>query len=280
MATSTVQLAADEVARFAIEGYLCIPGFYDVESEIVPIQRGIYDLIGLVADEAGIELEREAFSPADFDGGLNELLATDRALVSRIYDATKKLWSYVKLACSGKNGEIAAAVLGAKTLGFANRGYGIRMDNPGESQYLTHLHQDYISQLCSPRGVVLWSPLRRADAKTVGCVRIFPGSHQSGVLRVRKVGQGSEALQIEEEGSLRDRFSGITPTVEVGDLVVIDYLLLHESTPNLANSTRWAMISRFFDLEEATGRSYGWHGGLQEGNSFEAVHPDMVTTNP
>jgi hypothetical protein len=35
------------------------------------------------------------------------------------------------------------------------------------------------------------------------------------------------------------------------------------------------MISRYFDFLDESGRSYGWKGGLQEGNSFENIHPEL-----
>lgn len=35
------------------------------------------------------------------------------------------------------------------------------------------------------------------------------------------------------------------------------------------------MISRYFDFLDPVGISYGWKGGLQEGNSFEKIHPEL-----
>ncbi len=41
-------LKQSQIEEFHRNGVLVIPGFYDTQSTIEPIQRGIYDVIGLL----------------------------------------------------------------------------------------------------------------------------------------------------------------------------------------------------------------------------------------
>lgn len=265
---------AGEVSFFRENGFLYVSGFYDYETEIREIHRNIFDLIGLIADQHGIPLGPRTFSAENFDSGLPYLVKHHRSLVGVLYDAVKKLPSYVRLACCGKHDIYARELLGSSFVGFANRGYGIRMDNPGEDHYATQLHQDYVSQLCSQRAAVIWSPLRDTTSD-MGPVVLYPGSHRDGVFPIAKVEAGSRGLVIADEQELIRRYPAVAPTVRVGDCVFVDFLTLHESGRNRTDRTRWAMISRYFDFLDPSGRSIHWKGGLQEGNSFEKIHPEF-----
>ncbi|MBY0369529.1 phytanoyl-CoA dioxygenase family protein, partial [bacterium] len=57
-------------AEFQENGFVRIPGFYTPQ-ELEPIQRGIYDLIGVLARKYNLPLNREAFEPDCFDAGYN-----------------------------------------------------------------------------------------------------------------------------------------------------------------------------------------------------------------
>jgi len=124
-----------------------------------------------------------------------------------------------------------------------------------------------VSQLCSPKGIVLWSPLRDVTLD-MGPVRLCPSSHHDGIFPIVRDGGGSYGLKIKDEEKTIARYPSISPEVSIGDLVVIHFLTLHCSSPNRSRKTRWAMISRYFDFLEPTGISQSWKGGLQEGNSF------------
>ena len=262
-------LLTEEQLRFwDANGYLVLKAFYDVEREIAPVHAEIRQVLELVGGETGSE----------FDGNLATMAKDCRAKASIVYDAVKKLPSYVQLAACAKHVTIGRQLLCSEFVGFAPRGYGIRLDHPGEDKFLTQLHQDYTSQLISPRGVVFWSPLRKITAE-LGPMILYPGSHKLGIQRIEKRGEGSYGLRLLNEEKLRRQFEAVAPEPDVGDVVVVDYLLLHESSPNRSEQTRWAMISRFFDFKERVGVSNGWKGGLAEGNSFETIHPELSVWN-
>lgn len=267
-------ISKEQIKQFQSEGFLYISSFYNLEKEILPIQKDIYQLVSILINKYSLSIKQESFSPKTFDSGLQELLSDHRELVSIIYDTVKKIPSYMKLACSNKNEEIAKELLQTEFVGFANRGFGIRMDNPSEDHFLTQWHQDYVSQLCAKSGIVLWSPLRDVTSE-MGPVEICTKSHKDGIFRVIKEGEGSYGLKIKNEKDMVNRYTSIIPEVKAGDMVIIDYLTLHRSTPNRSKYTRWAMISRYFDFLDPVGISHGWKGGLQEGNSFEKIHPEL-----
>lgn len=257
------------------DGFLLLKDFYNFDTEILPIQREIYKLISRIAHRLNRPIQKFPFSSKAFDDGLQLLIEEHREEASLLYDTVKKLPAYVSLVCGEKNIALAKKLLNSDLVGFAPRGYGMRMDHPFSDEYITQLHQDYTSQLGSPRGVVFWSPLREVDRK-LGPVVLFPGSHKLGILPIEVVSKGSYGLRIQNELELKEKFISIAPELNPGDLLVADYLLLHESSPNRGTKTRWAMISRFFDFTEDIGTGYGWKGGLSEGNSFADMHPDKV----
>jgi hypothetical protein len=269
-----LQISREELEQFQNEGVVYIESFYDIASEILPIQKDIYRIIELIIAEYRLPINQAPFTSEHFDAGLQDLVAHHREFASILYDAVKRLPSYVRLANCQKHEDLAQILLGTDFVGFANRGYGMRMDHPNEDKFLTQWHQDYVTQLCSQRGIVLWSPLRDVTID-VGPVMLCPRSHLEGIFPIVREGGGSYGLKIKDIGKVVDRYTTINPEVKAGDLVVIDYMTLHSSLPNRSSETRWAMISRYFDFLEKTGISHGWKGGLQEGNSFEQVHPEL-----
>ena len=121
------------IDQYNKDGFVNIPSFYDLKTEILPIQKSIYQLISILIKQHKLSITQEPFSPLTFDSGLYMLLENHRPLVSQIYDAVKKIPSYVKLACSTKNEQVARVLLNTEFIGFASHGYGIRMDNPFEA---------------------------------------------------------------------------------------------------------------------------------------------------
>lgn len=266
---------ADEAEFYREHGYLYVESFYDISTEVEPIRKDIYDLIGLIGESHKIPISRGVYKADDFDEGLQFLVQNHRSLVGVLYDAVKKLPNYLRLACAEKNDRYSKAILRSSFVGFANRGYGIRMDNPSEDQYSTQLHQDYVSQLSSQNAAVLWSPLRDIYP-SLGPMTIYPGSHKSGVFPIVKASAGSRGLVLKNERELAKLYPQISPNVNVGDCIFLDFLTLHESGQNRSNQTRWSMLSRYFDFSHASGRAIDWKGGLQDGTSFEAVHPELT----
>lgn len=273
-ANERLEFTKDEIEQYRRDGVLYLQSFYNLDTEILPIKKDIYKIITILIERYNLPIKQELFSPENFDSGLIEMVKNHRKVVGILYDAVKKIPSYVQLSSSPKHDILAKCLIDTDFFGFANRGYGMRMDNPNEDVFLTQWHQDYVSQLCAPKGIVLWSPLRNVTMK-VGPVQICPGSHLNGIYPIIRDGDGSYGLKLKNEEQILKNYEIIVPEVKAGDLVVIDYLTLHASTANRSDYTRWAMISRYFDFLDETGKRNGWKGGLQEGNSFETIHPEL-----
>lgn len=222
--------------------------------------------------------EKEKLSPIlnlsekEFDFYLAKLINKDRALAGHLYEAVKKLPSHISLASHQRHIVACKFLKDIKFPGFASRGWGLRMDHPKEDNFLTQLHQDFVSQLCSPEGLVFWTPLRDVDSK-LGPVKIYPKTHLHGIFPVEVTGEGSYDLNIRNLEVIREKFSYIAPEVMKGDTVIMDYLTLHESSPNQSSLTRWSLITRFFEFQNQIAIDIGWKGGVQEGNSFDKVLP-------
>jgi len=120
-------------------------------------------------------------------------------------------------------------------------------------------------------------PLRKIDA-AIGPLAFYPGSHRDGVFPIEVAGAGSYGLRIHNEAAIESRYRPICPAVEAGDCLLMDFLLLHKSSPNRSRRTRWAMLTRYFDFTDETARRIGWVGGLQEGHPFNEVFPELTVS--
>lgn len=264
---------------FERDGVLVIPGFYDLEKDILPIQRSIYDIIGLVLDKYRVAVERAPFSAETFDSGYQALIATNRAYGGEVYDAVKQIPAFVRLVAHPGHDLLLRELRCTESIpGVAAGGYGIRIDNPGEDRFRAHWHQEYPAQLRSLDGLVYWSPLL-AVSEEMGPVRFCLGSHHLGPITVTSQNEDGRsaayALVLHQEEERIAPFVQIAPLTRPGDLVVVDFLVLHASGYNRAQRSRWSMQLRYFNFNEPTGRAHGWKGSYAAGVDFRTVHPEL-----
>ena len=274
-------LSATQVEEFRNNGILVVPAFYDSVEEVCPIQKGIYDLIGLIIGKYKLKIRQPAFAPETFDTGFQELIGHDRRIGGEIYDAVKQLPAFVRLVAARKNEEILLQVRGAALAGIAGGGYGIRIDNPNEENFRAPWHQEYPAQLRSLDGLVLWSPLVPITSE-IGPVEFCIGSHKGGVIRVLTQDpdnpgkSGAYALRLENEASLIASYQRSAPLTRPGDLVLVDFLTLHRSGFNRSARSRWSMQFRYFNFLDPTGVRIAWKGSFAAGTDFRTVHPELV----
>ena len=274
-------VTAAQVEEFKNKGVLVVPGFYDLEEDVRPIQQGIYDLIGLSIGKYQLKIQRPAFEPVTFDAGFQDLIAHERRIGGEIYDAVKQLPSFVRLVAAKKNEELLRLVRGSALAGIASGGYGIRIDNPTEEKYRAPWHQEYPAQLRSLDGVVLWSPLVPITPQ-LGPVEFCVGSHKGGVIRVltrdsdNPEKSGAYALRLENEAKVIASYPHISPLTRPGDLVLVDFLTLHSSGFNRSTRSRWSMQFRYFNFLDPTGVRIAWKGSFASGVDFRDVHPELV----
>lgn len=267
-------------ADFNENGVIVVKGFYDLAAEIIPIQQGIYDVIGLVIKKYALDIERPPFAPPNFDAGYQELIAVNRAYGAEIYDAVKQIPAFVRHVGSGRHEDIFRELRPGSVPAVAGGGYGIRIDNPNEERFRANWHQEYPAQLRSLDGLVFWSPLVSVTLE-LGPVEFCLGSHRNGPVPVftrdprNREKAGAYSLTLENEDELLQRYEHVAPLTEPGDLVIIDFLVLHASGENSANRSRWSMQFRYFNFNEPTGISHGWKGSYAAGIDFRSVHPEL-----
>jgi len=167
-------ITSAQIAQFQRDGYLLLPGFYDLRAEIEPIQHALYEVIGLLIRKHGLAIERPPFSPETFDAGFQAVIASDRELGGAVYDAAKLIPPFIRLLASTKNESLFRALRGTDLAGIGAASFGIRIDNPNEEKYRSHWHQEFLFQPQSLDGVVFWSPLAEVT-QTMGPVQICVG---------------------------------------------------------------------------------------------------------
>ncbi|SRR5712691_925727 len=278
---ATQVLSDDQIRLFKRDGFLCLRGFYDRERELLPIQRGIHGIIGLVIQKYGLPIEQAPFRGEAFDSGFQELIAIDRGHGGEVYDAIKQIPAFVRLVASEKNERILRELRATDAPGVAAGSFGIRIDNPGEEKFRANWHQDYPANFRSLDGVVFWAPLTPITEE-MGPVRFCVGSHKDGLRRCHSRDPehpektGAYALRLENEQSVVDSYPQAAPLTDPGDLVIIDYLTIHSSGFNRARRSRWTMQSRYFNFDEPTGIRLGWKGGFGVGAQLRDIHPELL----
>lgn len=265
---------------FHSDGVLVIPQFYDLLSDVIPIQRGVHDIIGQVMDRFGIPDNRPPFSPATFDSGFQELIKSDRGAGSVVYDAVKQLPAFQRLVAHMAHESLFRDLRKGSVPGIAGGGSGIRIDNPGEDRFRAMWHQEYPAQLRSLDGIVFWTPLVPVT-EDMGPVVFCLGSHKGGPLPVYTHAEGTDqrsgayALALKDESRVVASFPQAAPLTNPGDLVIIDFLTLHASGHNRGSRSRWSMQFRFFNFIEPVGKSHSWRGSFAAGVDFRSVHPEL-----
>jgi ectoine hydroxylase-related dioxygenase (phytanoyl-CoA dioxygenase family) len=272
-------LTSAQVAEFNEQGFLIVRDFYEAD-DIVPIQRGIYDVIGLVMTGNAIRDDRGPFSPERFDAGYQELIRRNRALGGIVYDAVKQVPAFFRLVSHPAHETIVRQIRAGAVPAVAGGGHGIRIDNPFEDTFRALWHQEYPAQLRSMDGLVYWSPLVPLTEE-LGPIQFCPGSHREGPLPVIESDpdhsgrSGAYALVLSEQDKVLSRYRPVAPLTSPGDLVIVDFLTLHASGHNRGARSRWSMQFRYFNFAESTGRAHGWRGSFAAGVDFRTIHPEL-----
>ncbi|MEO0399414.1 MAG: phytanoyl-CoA dioxygenase family protein [Pseudomonadota bacterium] len=268
---------ADPATAFRRDGFALLRGFYDLDSEIRPVQRQIAELIGLVAEKHGLAAPIASAHQA-MTAGMAALIAADRRLGGVVYDAVKQIPAFCRLVSSEKSLTLFETLRPGALSAIAAGGFGVRIDHPNEDKFRTFWHQEFHGQLRSPGGVVFWSPLLPVD-ETMGPVALAIGSHSEGALPVYDDVAGGRAgayaLRLADEDAALAGRDIVRPLTEPGDLLAIDFLTLHRSGLNRAAHARWSMQFRYYDFLEPVGRTIDWAGSYAAGTGFAALFPAL-----
>lgn len=273
----TPSISPSDRAFFEQEGYLVLKGFYDVKRDIEPIQRDIFRIIGLTAERHGVDIEQEAYEPAAFDSGYNELVRKNRAYGGEIYDLVKQIPAFLRLISSERSDALFRSLRGTEQSGIGADSYGIRIDNPNEDKFRSHWHQEFMFQPQSIDGIVFWTPLLPI-VQELGPVIVLPKSHKDGLCMYSKgttyaAKSGAYQIGIHNEHEVVGNYDHIAPLTEPGDLLLMDFLTIHGSGVNSTERSRWSVQSRFFNYSDPIGQKIGWKASVTSGTDLEALFP-------
>jgi ectoine hydroxylase-related dioxygenase (phytanoyl-CoA dioxygenase family) len=273
MVNSPYILTEEQIAEYQENGVLIIKGFYSNE-EIYPIQKAIYDIIGLIIKKHRLPIKQNPYSSKNFFSGYLDIIAEDRSIGSAIYDAIKKITSFRRLISSEKNQHIYQQLSGAINTGVCPLAQGIRIDNKSEDFYRSLWHQELIYHPQSRDGAVFWSPLVDVTEK-MGAIQICLKSHKNGLLKYKESTSkdlksgNAYSLIFDEEANNISSFDKIEPRAKVRDLVVMNYLTVHQSGFNRSNVSRWTMQMRYFNFQDPLGTELGWRDSIKSGADIQ-----------
>ena len=267
--------------EFFENGVVVIKNFYDVESEIRPIQKAIYQIIGLVMQKHSVSISREPFEGNNFDSGYLDLIAINRDFGGEIYDLVKQIPSFLRLIASTKSEQLFCHLRNTDAPGIGAASYGIRIDNPYEDQFRSQWHQEFLFQPQSLDGIVFWTPLLQVT-EDMGPVVVCPKSHKDSLCVYSKSKAyankiGAYKISIKDEEATVAKYEKIAPLTSPGDLILMDFLTIHQSGFNTSHRSRWTIQSRFFNYKEETGMRIGWRASVTAGSDVEKIFPDNFT---
>lgn len=247
--------------EFEENGYILLKGFYDVAEDIAPIQETARQIIAHVATQHGVAAPHATWEEAS-TVGLMALATHDRRLGALVYDAVKHIPALGRLVYKRRNEELLATLRDGLLPGVAYDGYGIRLDFPHEEKFRAYWHQEFPAQQRSLDGVVFWTPLVPI-LDDMGPVQVAPRSHREGPIATVEdsggVGRtGAYSMRLPDEEALVGKYDIIAPLTEPGDLLVMDYLTLHQSGYNVSDRARWSVQFRLFNYNNATAVKTGW----------------------
>jgi hypothetical protein len=61
-------------------------------------------------------------------------------------------------------------------------------------------------------------------------------------------------------------------------LIILDYLVLHQSGVNQSCRSRWSMQLRYFNFQEPSGIHDGWQGCYAAGSDLSQMHPELMAS--
>jgi hypothetical protein len=254
----------DFVSSLRESGFCLIKDFIDTSQ----LQSEALTLSDLLIDHYHIN-RFEDDSASRLSNNINSIASFDRTYLSHFYNAVKSLPSLAQIVASQLNlellNELPPGDSKATIYGPVHGGAGIRINMPNEEQYLADWHQDFTTQMLSRSGFVFWIPLVHVDI-SMGPVILLEGSHKLGPKKIMiDTGrEGSIAYNYKIAGidSIVNQYKQISLCSDPGDLLIMDYHLIHRSGYNRSNSPLISVQYRYACLSHSTALSYLWPLGV------------------
>jgi Phytanoyl-CoA dioxygenase (PhyH) len=244
-------------------GYLKLEGFIDVQKYIAPIWVAIHQLARLICQRRGLDFHLGEFSSEEETSDeLLRLTLLDRAFLSDLYDASKQIPAFLRLASCTEFEDLYGLARQTDLVGIGERSYGIRYDLPDEDLFRSHWHQEYASNPQSQDGLVYWIPLVPM-AEDMGSVVICEASNRDGFVPHEPLAKyafksGLYQTGIPDEDSVVARYRHVSPLSRPGDLLLMDFRTIHQSGYNRSRRLRVTMQVRYFNFTNPEAVADGW----------------------
>ena len=264
---------------FDRDGVALLEGFYDINTQLRPIQDGIRAIVSTVARKYSVTVP--VATPVEaMTEGYSELIKINRTWGGEIYDAVKQIPGLLRLVADARNDRLFRRLRPDSIPGIAAGGFGIRIDNPAEHKFRAAWHQEFPAQLRSLDGVVFWTPLLDVTPE-MGPVEVAVGSHAEGLVPVYEESPeggraGAYSLRLSDEEARLSRYPTIAPLTSPGDLLLMDFLTLHQSGSNVSKRPRWSIQFRMFNFLDPVGIKIGWKGSYADKTDFRSIMPELV----
>lgn len=280
MIQNEVIIPASAKEDFATKGYTMLPQFYDAQRDVAPIQEGIRVILELLCRKYDVDAPTDTSWNA-MTKAYPALIAKNRAWGGEVYDAVKQIPAFMQLVTKAANQTVFQHLHPGSIPGIAAGGYGIRIDNPGEEKFRAQWHQEFPGQLRSLDGIVFWTPLLPVTPD-MGPVQIAEGSHAEGLIPVYRddagLGKsGAYALYMDGAEERLAKYKTVAPLTQPGDLILMDFLTMHQGGHNVSAMPRWSIQFRYFNFADPLGIRIGWCGSFAAGVDFSKVLPELVT---
>jgi ectoine hydroxylase-related dioxygenase (phytanoyl-CoA dioxygenase family) len=213
-----------------------------------------------------IRLQRlgHALVSDDIDDNLNALVELDQRHAMDIIRAIKDSPFFYAILADTRLHDISKACLNCETLLSIHDIAQFRIDPPNHDERNFEWHQDFQYNVMSMNSATIWYPLKRVSEE-MGPLVVVPGSHRTIVpvemnFEGHKPGSGlmHAVLRFQVDEFEAERKAVVLCPVEEGDVVVFHSLMLHRSSANRSNRSRWTVNPRFGDAADPAFADRGW----------------------
>lgn len=274
-------LKKKQIDSFHLNGYLIIKNFYS-SKELYQLKKEIIILVEEIAKKFNVELYKTKNQDIYLKKNINILRKKNRSYLSLLYDGSKQLPGLIDILNSKKNYKIFKLLRKSSFPGVAGNGFGIRVDLPKEKKYEAQCHQELPFQMRSKDGIVYWSPLTKIS-KDYGYLKVYKKSHKSGYFplyfKKQKNRTTSYSLNIKNENLIKKKFKCIQAKMDSKDLLLLDFLTLHQSGRNCSSFPRLSIQYRLFNFKDRFGKKIGWSGSFSSGINFEEIKNKLKHSN-
>lgn len=259
-------------------------GFLEDGVSMVDLPDEVVELKAAVLKEMSVwltEIIGETVEPDNLAKSL-PVLADDgyREALGTLYRISRRFPSVKQLASHSFFVDLAKDLMGAQLVSCCNF-VCVRLDMPGEDEFLLGPHQDFHYIQGSPDGITFWTPLNFVPAE-MGPPSFVLGSHKQGVLPVKERSldetygsNGGSTIELADLAEWEAREYWSRP-VSVSEAAVFSTLLVHQSGTNRTDQARISMQLRFDNLLDPVSRAKEYPEGLYLRNAFSSSYPEYV----